>query len=193
MCPVVSCSALFPSNDLLVTHLAAHDTNVTLFKKRPRKKLKASLDLKLQQHQPRHEFEYQYGEAGGTGAGAEEGGMCYSDFDLDDEIGMLYAGGSYVDEDEDEDEGGDDDYALPPGGGGTDQRQEEEEEEEDNDNDDDVYFIGHIREGGSRRKRGRSLSVSSDKAPAAPRAPPEKTFRCSHPDCTRSFNQVCDE
>mmetsp|Transcript_11428 Transcript_11428/g.18619 ORF Transcript_11428/g.18619 Transcript_11428/m.18619 type:complete len:428 (+) Transcript_11428:155-1438(+) len=97
--------------------------------------------------------------------------------DVEDGTGMLCAGGSYLDDDDDYDDSLDRQAAWLLGTDGA--------EEEEDDNDDDVFFIGHVRDG--RRKRARSLSVSSDCGPPAPTQ--EKSFKCQHPGCNRSFNQ----
>ena len=146
MCPVVSCSALFPSNDMLIDHISTHDSNVTLFKRRPRKKQKSATET-------------------------DKSDLNDDDLSFDGDLDLLYAGGSYFDIHDDEN---DIDVIYS--------------EEDDDDNDDDVYFLGHIRDG--KRKRARSLSVSSDQGPSMNCKDKMKKFQCTYPGCVRSFNQV---
>jgi hypothetical protein len=179
MCPVITCAAMFPTNDLLLGHIAAHDSNVTLIqKRRKRVKTKAATEDDPSEH-------------------CCQGGVEREDFDFEDEIGAMYAGGSYLDDDDDDD----DDYENIDD---TAYENNDNDDDDDDDNDDDVYFIGHIRDG--KRKRGRSMSVSSEKgnrnsnsnsnsysnaaAKSSASNAGEKRFECPHPDCCRSFNQV---
>lgn len=156
MCPVITCAAMFATNNALMEHIAGHDSNVSLIQKRARKRTKTSARADVLPSLARSQ--------------SFEG-------DVEDETGMLCAGGSYLDDDDDFDDALDGQATWLFGAEGAD---------EEEDNDDDVYFIGHVRDG--RRKRARSLSVSSDCGPPAP--PLEKSFKCQHPGCGRSFNQV---
>jgi hypothetical protein len=83
MCPVITCAAIFPTNASLMEHIAAHDSNVTLIKKRHRT-IKQSSTSKI------------------TDAGDGAVILCDEDYeklDLDVDFGLFYDDREFVNDD----------------------------------------------------------------------------------------------
>jgi hypothetical protein len=158
--PVISCTAMFETNHDLLEHIAGHDSNVKLIQKRSRKKSKSSSEDTSLSQDQDQDQD-------------QDRSLDIANLDERDEAGTICAGGIYFDADDDID---------------NDFDENDLDEVCDEDNDDDVYFIGHVR--GGKRKRARTLSVSSDHSPIVP---VDKLFQCPHDGCGRSFTQVCSK
>lgn len=130
VCPVISCSAIFSSASLLQDHIAAHDSNVSLIKKRVRTKVRIV--------------------SNGAEDGAEEGRT--PDFDMDD---LLSRGQGNIDKCD-----GDEAMTVFSTKGDDDSNGDEDNDEDKRcyngeDSDDEVFIISRAQ---PRRKRRRALT-----------------------------------